>query len=146
GRAGARAGRRGAGSSWPGQQVGDVPEGARRGPVGVVDVGVQLDGDPPGVARVPDRPEGGGEVDGTVAGDEVVVDARRGDVLQVEVADVLPDARDGGGGVVADAEGVADVEVKPHGGGVDVPDELQELVGGFDEEARLGLDQQQHPL
>ena len=75
-----------------------------------------------------------------------MMDARGGDVFQVEMADVRRQPVHRRGRVVADAVGVADVEVQADGRRVDVLHQFQELVGRLDEQARLRLDQQQHAL
>src|SRR5688572_30724609 len=51
------------------------------GGVGVVDVGVEFDGEPVAVTGLVDFGERGGEVDRAVTGDEVLVHPRVGDVL-----------------------------------------------------------------
>ena len=81
------------------------------------------------------------EVDRPVAGHEVLVHARRGDVLEVVVHRVLGHARDPILRVLAHAVGVADVEVQPDARRVDPLDELQVLVEPLDQQLRLRLDQ-----
>src|SRR5262245_11809054 len=58
------------------------------GQVWVVNVGIQLDGDPALVTGVADGPEGCGEINGAFAGNQVMMDPRRRDVLQMIVARV----------------------------------------------------------
>ena len=76
-------------------------------------------------------------------GDQVVVDPRGRDVLEVVVADVGGELGDRPGQVLAHAEGVADVEVQADRGGVDPLGDLEVLVGRLEQQARLGLDQEQ---
>ena len=70
------------------------------------------------------------------------MDARRGDVFEVVVHRVLGHPRDPVLRILADAVGVADVEVQPDARRVDAVDELQVLVEPLDEQLRLRLDEQ----
>ena len=83
-----------------------------------------------------------GEVDRPHAGDEVVVDAGRGDVLDVEVADLTGQLADLGGDVLAHAIRVADVEVEADGRRADAVGDFQVFVGRLDQQTRLRLDEQ----
>ena len=77
--------------------------GDLRGVVRVLVAGVQLDRHPPVVVHFLERLQGRAEVDRALAGDQVVVDPRRGDVFEVDVPDELAEpadrvGRDGVGG------------------------------------------------
>src|SRR5207245_2501539 len=93
-----------------------------------------------------DGSQGGGKVDGAFARHQVVMDTRGGDVLQVEMADVRRQSRHGGGRVVADAIEMPDVKIQAHSRRVDVPHQLQKLIGLLDEQTRLRLNEQLHAL
>jgi hypothetical protein len=105
---------------------------------------IQFDRQPALITYLLDRAHDGREINGAVARNEMLMDARRGDVFQVEVADVLGHARNGRRRIVADAIGMAHVEVQPHGRRVDVLHELQKLVGRLDQQARLWFHEQQY--
>ena len=75
-----------------------------------------------------------------------MVDPGGRDVFEVVVAGVGGQLGDGLRQVLAHAEGVADVEVQADRGGVDALGDLEVLVRRLDEEARLGLDQEEDPL
>ena len=114
--------------------------------VGVLVTGVQLDRHPAVVADLLERRQRRGEVDRALAGDQVVVDARRGDVFEVDVADELRRA----GGSSSAGSSFTQYEwpmskFRPRHGDEMLRRELQELVGRLDEQVRLRLDQQQHP-
>ena len=113
--------------------------------VGVVDVGIQLDGQPAVVAGGGDRLQRGLEVDRPAAGNQVAVHARVGDVLEVVVPGVRLHRGDPMLRVLADAKGVADVEVQAHPRRIDPPHEIQILLELLDHQVRLGLDQQATP-
>ena len=72
-----------------------------------------------------------------------MVDPRRGDVLEVVMADVGRELGDRAGQVLAHAEGVADVEVQADRRGVHPLGDFEVLVGRLEQQARLGLDQEQ---
>ena len=82
--------------------------------VGVVDVRIELDRQPAVVAGRGDRPQRGREVDRPAAGNQVPVDARGGDVFEVIVPRVRLHPRDPILRILADAVGMADVEVQSH--------------------------------
>ena len=79
-------------------------------------------------------------------GYEVVMDSRGGDIFQVIVPDVRRQFGDGPGKVFANAERVANVEVEADRGGVQSFGDFQVLIGGFQKQVGLGLDQEQDPL
>src|SRR5439155_11002180 len=105
-------------------------------------IGIELDGDPTLIANGANSSQDLGEVDGAIARHQVMMDARGGDVLEVEMANVRRQSRHSGRRIVADTIEMSDVEVQAHGRRVDVLHQLQELVGFLDEQARLRLDEQ----
>ena len=84
-----------------------------------------------------------GEIDGAGARHEVVVHPARGDVLEVVVPDVGRQLGDGPRQVFADAERVADVEIQADRGGIQSLGDFEVLVGRLQQQAGLGLDQEQ---
>src|SRR5438105_10629192 len=112
----------------------DSLQGGARRRVGVVDVWIQLDRYPTVIADGLDGREDGREIDGALARNQVMMNAGGGDVFQVEMADMFSNAANGWSGIVADAIGMADIEIHADGRRVDVLHELQELVGGLDEQ------------
>ena len=80
--------------------------------------GIELDGEPAVVAGLADRRDDLGEVDRPGARNEVMVDPGGRDVLEVVMADVRRQLGDRAGQVLADAVGVADVEVQADRRGV----------------------------
>src|SRR5262249_52480877 len=109
-------------------------EGRAGGGVRVFDVRVQLDRDPSVVTNLADRAKHRREVDCPLAGDQVRVDARGGDVLQVDVADESREPPQGRGRILADAVHVADIEVQADRRRVDLPHKLLELLGRLDQQ------------
>src|SRR5260370_40800044 len=97
------------------------------GRVGIIDVWIQLDGDPVLVADRADGPQSGLEVDGAFAGNQMMVNARGGNVFQMEMANVRAEAGHGRGRVVANAIEMTDVKIQAHRGRVDVPHQFHEL-------------------
>ena len=115
----------------------------RRGLIRVVEERVELDRQPAVVAGCADGRDDLGEIDGTGAGHEVVVDPAGRDVLEVVVADVRRQLGDRPGQVFADAERVADVEVQADRRGIQPLGDFEVLVGRLQQQAGLGLDQEQ---
>ncbi len=109
-------------------------------------VGIELDGYPTLIFDCGERREDCGEIDGALAGGEMLVDAVGADVLQVDVGDVLRHGADHTGGVFSHAKQVADVAV--HADDRIILEkgalEFQVLRGGFDEQAGFRLDGDDH--
>src|SRR5262249_30191687 len=144
--AGARAGHRRAGGSYRRQDLRDAFQGGSGRRVGVINVRVQFDRDPAIVPCGTDCPQGGGKVDGPLAGDEVMMDTRDGDVFQVVVSGESRQPRHRRRRVVADTVEVADVEVEPDCRRIKVLHQFEELIGSLDEQIRLRFYQKQYAL
>ncbi len=111
--------------------------------VGIVEERVKLDRQPAVVAGGADGRDDLGEIDGAGAGHKVVMHPAGGDVFEVVVPDVRRQLGDRPGQVFADAERVADVEIEADRRGVQPLGDFEVLVGRLQQQARLGLDQEQ---
>src|SRR5208283_2329496 len=81
--------------------------------VGVVLKRIEFDGQPAIISSLADGRNNCGKVDCTGTGDEMVMDPRRRDILNVVMADLWRELQNGSRQVFADAKGMADVEVQP---------------------------------
>lgn len=118
-------------------------EGVARRAIGIVQERVKLDGQPSVILRGSDRRDDFGEINGARAGDHVMVHPGRGDIFDMVVADVRGELGNASWKVFTYAEGVADVEVQADRRGVYALGNLEVLIGRLQQQAGLGLDQEQ---
>ena len=83
------------------------------GLVGIVDIGIEFDGQPARVAASGNFPQNGREVNRPPAGNHVAMLARRGDVFQVVMLRMRGHPCDPVLRILAHAVGVADIEIQP---------------------------------
>ena len=102
-----------------GHRLGHVSVRRAGGFVGLIDVGIQLDRDPAVIASCLNRFQHGREIDGSVPRDQMAVDPRGGDILEVVVPGVGSHLRDPVLRLLADAKGVADIKVQANPGRID---------------------------
>src|SRR5260370_775416 len=96
--------------------------------IGIIHIRVKLNGDPALVANFLVRLESRGKVDRAVAGNQVVMNARGGNIFEMKMTDIWSQPLDRRRWLVADAVRMADVEVQAHGRRIDMLHELQKLV------------------
>ena len=107
------------------------------GPVRVLDKRIELDGDPPVVPDALKRGEYFFKVDRSVPGDQVMMHARGGNVLDVHVVRVRREPLDRFGQRLTDAIEMTDVEIQSHVRRVDSFAQLEKLGNVLDEQPRL---------
>src|SRR5262249_24164409 len=85
----------------------------------------------------------GGEVNRTFARNQRMMHSCRSDVFEMEMAYIGRQAQNRRSRLVSDTIEMSDIEVKPQSRRIGLIHQFQKLVGGFNEESRLGFDEQQ---